>query len=92
MKALKRILANGLGWPGLFIGIFWACNNMDLESPTGPTGSLQLAFDNVVGTQDLQMGTGVYTNGSGENFTVNTLNYYVTNIRLQRAFWTHRAA
>ncbi len=48
-------------------------------------GQFQLVFDNVAGDQDLQLGVGNYVNASKEPFTVTTLNYYVTNIRLIRA-------
>jgi len=56
------------------------------EPPTIPrTGSLVIGFDNVAGNQDLQLNTGVYRNAAGEQFSVSLLNYFVSNIRLQRA-------
>lgn len=47
-------------------------------------GELQLAFEHVVGAKPLVLGSTSYRNGGGETFTVSTLNYYVTNIRLKR--------
>ena len=55
------------------------------KQPDPDTGTLQLTFDNVVGNQDLQLTTGAYTNATGEKFSVTLLNYFVSNIRLQRA-------
>lgn len=56
------------------------------DQPTAvEQGQLQLAFEHVVGKVPLQLGSTSYTNGGGETFTVSTLNYYVTNIRLKRA-------
>jgi len=44
-----------------------------------------LTFDNVVGSTDLVLNTGSYTNSSKESFSVTTFNYYVSNIRLLKA-------
>lgn len=55
------------------------------ETPTAiEQGQVQLSFEHVVGKAPLQLGSTAYTNAGGETFTVSTLNYYVTNIRLQR--------
>jgi hypothetical protein len=54
------------------------------QPPDPDTGTMQLAFDNVVGSQDLALTTGQYTNAVGEPFGVTVLNYFVSNIRLQR--------
>lgn len=48
-------------------------------------GTLQLEFDNVVGTDDLRLTTGNYTNASGENFTVRTLRYFISNVILSKS-------
>ncbi|HNP53016.1 MAG TPA: hypothetical protein PKK69_00295 [Ferruginibacter sp.] len=45
---------------------------------------LSIEFDNVVGSSDLQLNTGSYTNGSGETFNVTKLKYYISNIVLTR--------
>lgn len=55
------------------------------KQPDPATGSMQLRFDNVVGNQDLQLTTGVYTNAADEQFSVTKLAYFVSNVRLQRA-------
>jgi hypothetical protein len=43
---------------------------------------LSVEFDNIVGTSDLQLNTGSYTNAAGEQFTVTKLRYYVSNFKL----------
>lgn len=46
-------------------------------------GTLSLHFDNVVGDQNLELGTGNYLNASGESFKVNKLKYFISNIKLK---------
>ncbi|RIV24967.1 hypothetical protein DYU11_06510 [Fibrisoma montanum] len=70
----------------LLLGVsVWACNDPDPEFGTNEFGRLQLVFDNVVGTEDLRLQTGIYNNAAGEQFSVSALNYFVSNIRLKRA-------
>ncbi len=45
-------------------------------------GSLKIDFDNVVGSEDLQLITGTYTNAAGETFSVRSLQYFISNISL----------
>ncbi|MFT3681225.1 MAG: hypothetical protein QM791_13195 [Ferruginibacter sp.] len=45
-------------------------------------GELSVEFDNIAGSADLQLGTGSYTNASGESFKVTKLKYYVSNFIL----------
>ncbi|WP_020595868.1 MbnP family protein [Spirosoma panaciterrae] len=66
----------------LGVGAFLACQN---EVGTAETGSLTLRFDNVVGNQDLALGTVTYQNAAGEPFTVTKFNYFVSNFRLIKA-------
>jgi hypothetical protein len=47
-----------------------------------PTGSIKVKFDNVIGSKDLKLGTDKYTNAAGEEFTIDILNYYISNIKL----------
>ena len=46
-----------------------------------PTGSIKVKFDNVVGLRDLKLNSDTYINADGEDFTVSTLNYYISNIK-----------
>lgn len=45
-------------------------------------GQLSIEFDNIVGAQNLQLQTGTYTNSAGELFTIDLLQYYISNIQL----------
>ncbi|MCX6215614.1 MbnP family protein [Spirosoma sp.] len=66
----------------LSLSTFFACQP-DVRTPE--TGSLSVHFDNVVGSQDLALGTGTYQNAVGESFKVTKLNYFVSNFRLKRS-------
>lgn len=68
---------------GILVGGFLACQTNDL--PAVQSGSFVLTFDNMVGSEDLKLNTGTYTNSTGEQFSVSLLNYFVSNIRLKRA-------
>jgi len=46
--------------------------------------TLSVEFDNIAGSSDLQLNTGVYTNASGEKLTVTKLKYYVSNFILTK--------
>lgn len=48
-------------------------------------GTLSLEFDNIVGSEDLQLETGSYTNTSGESYNITTLKYFISNIALTKA-------
>lgn len=66
-----------------------ACNDDSKDVTDNPdlsagTGKLALKFDNVAGNQDLKLDGTTYTNNSGEDFTVSTLNYFISNIKLVR--------
>lgn len=54
----------------------------------GPTdkGAIVLEFDNVVGSQNLQLnGPQTYVNANGDQFNVTLLNYYISNIKLKKS-------
>lgn len=62
----------------LLLILFSSCKKEStiIEEGTGP---LTVEFDNIVGSADLNLGVGSYTNSSGENFSVDILRYYVSN-------------
>ncbi|NBB18584.1 hypothetical protein GVN20_04370 [Runella sp. CRIBMP] len=47
--------------------------------------SLTLTFDHRVGDKTLTLGTGTYQNTLGEDFSVTTFNYFISNISLKNA-------
>lgn len=66
------------------IGIFvLACT--DTSTDPVNTGKLRIAFDNVVSTSDLKLGTATYQNAAGESFTITKFNYFISNIKLRKA-------
>lgn len=52
-------------------------------------GHLQIVFENMVGSQPLQLGGQSYTNEAGNAFTVSAYKYYISNIKLWRADSTY---
>ncbi len=46
---------------------------------------LTLSFSNQVGNQALTLGSGNYKNAFGENFTITTFNYFISNISLKKS-------
>lgn len=62
---------------------FLACQTNDV--PGASTGSLTIAFDNVAGSDDLDLNIGTYKNATGEQFSVSLLRYFISNVRLKRA-------
>jgi hypothetical protein len=46
---------------------------------------LYIQFINQAGNQPLQLNTGQYSNSSGESFTLSTLQYFISNIRLRNS-------
>lgn len=61
-----------------------SCDKRVTEAPA-PSGSLTIEYRNVVGTAPLVLNSDTYTTALGQQFTVSTFNYYVSNIRLRRA-------
>lgn len=57
------------------------------KSDPDPTelNSLTLTFDNRIGAQALALGTDTYQNTLGEDFTVTTFNYFISNISLKKS-------
>lgn len=68
-----------------FSFIFTSCTDNDPVIDPTTTGSLRVEFDNIVGDRDLTLNTATYQNAARENFTVSTLNYYISNIKLLKA-------
>lgn len=52
------------------------------SSPYDPAyrGNLVLNFNNVAGSEELRLNTGIYTNAAGELYTVRSLHYFISNI------------
>ena len=62
-----------------------ACSSESLE-PINPNDKniVTLEFDNRVAAQTLVLNDTKYTNSSGEDFTITTLNYFISNVALKK--------
>lgn len=67
----------------IIISVFISCKKDDEIDPNDKN-IVTLEFENFVGTNPLTLGSNTYTNSSGEDFTVSTLNYYVSNISIKK--------
>ncbi|MFB6456798.1 MbnP family protein [Chitinophaga sp. Hz27] len=61
-----------------------ACSKDDAPAPSSSStkATLSIQFDNIVGDKNLQLNTGIYTNAAGEQFKIDFLKYYITNIKV----------
>lgn len=65
----------------------------DVPAPAAPTGEFTLHMDNGVSTttatgttfSSLVLNTGSYKNANGDDFTVNSFRYYISNVKLLKA-------
>lgn len=60
-----------------------------ITTPVGKLTSVQLIFDNVVGTNDLVLDSQSYVNDFEEEFTVKKFNYFISNIEFKTAEGTY---
>ena len=66
---------------------FAACSNKNSDPTPDATvkSTLSVQFDNIVGDRNLQLNTGTYTNATGEQFTVQLVQYFISNIKVTDA-------
>lgn len=78
---MKSIISKWLWFIALVL--FYSCADEEKQQ----TGSVDIEFDNVVGTDDLELNTvdEPYTNAAGETYKVTALKYYISNIKLLTA-------
>lgn len=63
-----------------------ACTNDDVDPVgTDDKNAVTLEFDNRVGAQKMALGSTTYKNSSGEEFTLNRFNYFISNVALKKA-------
>ena len=70
----------------LALSLFAACTE-DVVEAINPAAknTVTLEFDNRVGSKPMVLNTATYKNGSGEEFTVTTFNYFVSNVALTKS-------
>lgn len=59
--------------------------NNSTESSSGVKAPLSIEFDNIAGNQNLQLNTGKYRTSFGEEFSVDLLQYFISNVVLTRS-------
>ncbi|NBA77432.1 hypothetical protein GOQ04_17895 [Emticicia sp. ODNR4P] len=62
-----------------------SCTKDDVE-PIGASdkNNVSLEFDNLMGGQKIVLGSTTAKNAAGEDFTITTLNYYISNVSLKK--------
>lgn len=78
MKLTKLILST------VGAGILLVACNKDDEYNPNVKAEVAVEFDNVAGTANIQLNTGVYTNAAGQNFSITKLKYFVSNIEFTK--------
>lgn len=76
---MKRILSLSILMAAFSFG---SCKKDSAGFQPDTLAPLSVEFDNIAGEQNLQLNTGVYKNAAGETFSVNLLQYFVSNIKL----------
>lgn len=64
--------------------LFATCKKDTINSGIGEPSSLSIEFDHIAGGQNLVLNTGTYRNAAGESFSIDLLQYYISNIRLRK--------
>ncbi len=67
-----------------FIILTASCKKDDDEINPNDKNSITLSFDNKVGDKALVLTTGAYINNVSEDFTVTTLNYFISNVSFKK--------
>src|SRR5690349_19352666 len=68
----------------LFALLTISCDDKENAVQPDEKGTLTLHFDNIVGDDsDLTLESGVYVNASDESFSITTLKYFISNIKLK---------
>jgi hypothetical protein len=61
------------------------CQKKNSEPEVSGMGRMEIEFDNRVGAEPLVFNTKTYTNAHGDDFTIQTFKYYISNISLTKA-------
>lgn len=61
-----------------------ACKKDNAKTDNSEMVSMSVEFDNIAGGQNLFLNTGNYANAAGEQFSISVLQYFISNIKLQK--------
>lgn len=64
---------------------FSSCQKDRSEPEVSGNGSMEIEFENKVGSQPLVLNSQTYQNAHGDDFTISTFKYYISNIQLVKA-------
>lgn len=67
------------------ISLFMSCSKKDSVIDSSEYADLSIEFDHIVGGQKLVLNTVQYYNSLDEDFTVDLLQYFISNIQLEKA-------
>ncbi|WP_225586925.1 MbnP family protein [Algoriphagus sp. Y33] len=70
---------------GLTLVILTSCSDDDPAPDLTKTGDFSIEFDTIVGEETFGMEPRQYTNARGEAFSIRTLRYFISNIKLYTA-------
>src|SRR5690606_14877617 len=79
-------LINILLITALSVFLFTSCKKEKVEPGYDDLNlaPLSVEFDNIAGGQNLYLNTGSYTNAAGETYSISTLQYYISNIKVKK--------
>lgn len=66
----------------LLVATLFSCSKEDIKYENNKDGQLKLKFDHIVGGKSLVLNDYTYSNNSNEQFNVELVRYYVSNIKL----------
>ncbi len=79
---MKNNLLWASGWSLVLLLFIQSCKS---DPDPYANNSLTLSFSNKVGSDGVVLGSGNYKNAVGEDFTVTTFSYFISNISLKKA-------
>ena len=62
-----------------------SCKKNNSESEISGNGSMEIEFENKVGSQPLILNSQTYKNANGDDFTISSFKYYISNVQLIKA-------
>ncbi|MCE7057432.1 hypothetical protein LZF95_22315 [Algoriphagus sp. AGSA1] len=78
-----KVFVSSILMAGICLLVSVSCNSTEDSSPDlTKTGEFSIEFDNIVGEETFGLEPRQYTNAKGEVFSIRTLQYFISNIKL----------